>query len=311
MDQDKLHQVARFFVEEEVLSPSPTILPVTSRRAEWNEAAQARANGLSSIAWKFRNFNPAVFIVWLVGIGICSQIRGGANVFAGAFGGMFFARMFYRAKVSPQIVDIQDPSSPIICYPVEIVLIHKKTIYGEDQGIVSFVDGWLVYEGEDCAFSLKASDVEEGGARPQGHVADAYTLLTWHIDEQKYTLGLRPKGMRSYRLSENGIMATPFGMELLLWRSGSRRVEGSSLLPPMSVHPGVRSLFERALAGTNLLCLVGVSVGAYGLVDQFYHVKSKYLVVAFLVLVLGVSFHFIFYRGVKKLRLVDAPQAQE
>ena len=71
------------------------------------------------------------------------------------FAGLFLS--LYNPIVRRRVEALRDVPAASPQYSVRISL-ARGTVYGTDEGLVSFVDGWLLFVGAGCAFSFRACD---------------------------------------------------------------------------------------------------------------------------------------------------------
>lgn len=207
-------------------------LPSRPKSSEWNLAAREQVTAIRSLRWKLRYLN-----VWAVGIliGLILLIVKTPTLAAALvpLWAVICARMFYRSKPKATVLELKDPSSPISAFPVELALTWNRHLYGEDHGVVSFVDGWLVYEGEDCSFAIKPCDVEcKGSADSQG-----YITMEWG----ERSIVFRPNGSGNQPGKETKWLS-PFVLALNEWLSYPATVMGESRFPPVMPHPATLAL---------------------------------------------------------------------
>lgn len=69
----------------------------------------------------------------------------------------------YRPVIRRRVLPLRDLPAAAPQYAVRIAL-SQSVAYGSDEGLASFVDGWLVFQGQGCAFSFQASDVKPAGS---------------------------------------------------------------------------------------------------------------------------------------------------
>ncbi len=94
-----------------------------------------------------------------------------------------------------------------------VLRLSRETAYGFDEGLVSFVDGWLVYTGRRCAFSVRREDA-----------------LWLKADDKRYGFafeGPAGKHLATLTVTEGG----RFGKAYWDW-SRAENVEGGPVLPP-------------------------------------------------------------------------------
>ena len=91
----------------------------------------------------------------------------------------------------PALHALAPSPAPVEAFPVAFELAYQGVVTGRDEGIASFVDGWLHVEGLRTGFSLRPLDATRVGAMPHG--AEAFDLP----GGQRITL--RPFGSASDR----------------------------------------------------------------------------------------------------------------
>jgi hypothetical protein len=118
-----------------------------------------------------------------------------------------------------------------------VLHLHREVEYGTDEGLVSFIDGWLLFSGRYSNFSLRVGDV-----RP--HFDEGQTAF--HFDgpfgEHRAILHPMDEGfMRAWRA----------------WASTKAMPAGTTILPPVAVLRGYRK-------DANMV-YVGLFVFAFGI----------------------------------------------
>ena len=122
-------------------------------------------------------------------------------------------------------------------FPCTLVL-RQGVVYGVDEGQVAFVDGWLVFEGRETAFSVRTSDVARTYER--GHPA-----FEWAGPQGVHRAVFRPLGRRFY---------DPW----VEWPRTFSEIEGVPVFPPVTTSPSYRRPPVRLLGGLVLL-LIGLA----------------------------------------------------
>lgn len=248
---------------ERVDVPSSKLL--APRFAEWNPEALARSTKVASLAWKLRdlNFGMVCLLILLV---VCGFRFPGAVVGLVTASTVLLGNTFYKEKPSARVLEMKDPSSPVPCFPVDLQLMRQKRVYGEDHGIVSFVDGWLVYEGEDCSFSVKVEDVKLQVAVTARVDSLGFLSLRWGDLTEQTMIRLRPKGLKSRAKDRWGdsVLRSDLYVALKDWLRVKAEADGVSLFPPVVPHPTTLvnarisdRLVVWGLAGTPILCSFG------------------------------------------------------
>lgn len=272
------NSVERFNQEE---SPTP-------RYAEWNESALARGTKAGSLAWRFQEFNLWALIVYLLTVLVfLKYLWIGSMVLASL--GAIKGKIFFRKRPSRRVTEMQDPSSPIPSFPVDVLLYRQEKVYGEDHGIVSLVDGWLVYEGEDCSFSVKRGDASMVSFTNTAEVPTGTILVRCGCYPRTCVVGLRPKRMSNAAASEIWMgyltarpdqeraklerrtkYATALGISPLLiavtaWLGAKEPVSGESIFPPIHAHPGNWALLGWARLLSRVSYVIGSAILIVGM----------------------------------------------
>lgn len=84
----------------------------------------------------------------------------------------------YKPVIRRRVGPMRDLPAASPQYSARISL-SRGTIYGTDEGLVSFVDGWLLFVGAGCTFSFRACDVL---------VSPAESKLTFAAPSQTHAL---------------------------------------------------------------------------------------------------------------------------
>jgi len=138
----------------------------------------------------------------------------------------------------PTIRALAPSPAPVEAFPVAFDLSYQGVVTGRDEGIASFVEGWLYVEGLRTGFSLRPLDAKRIGAMPEG--SEAFDLP----GGQRITL--RALGSASDRLT--------FGETVRVWYRFTVGVAvGEPTLPPLRVHPTAIVTPLTVLAATALL----------------------------------------------------------
>lgn len=200
-----------------------------SKYAVWNE--NALTSGLQTSRLVRKYWFLIIAICAVVMVALIAIIPGPFKMLVSVpFSTLLLFKTLHDRKPGASIKRLQDPSSPIPSIPVDIALENEGHLYGQDSGIVSFVDEWLVYEGEDCSFALKASDVRLGFS---GDFRDGSQVLRTGEYPYLITLGLLAKDPTSSLVKD-----------VKAWQYGTQEVDGQSLYPPVLPHPSAQNTLK-------------------------------------------------------------------
>lgn len=140
-------------------------------------------------------------------------------------------------------------------FECDIEIRRGGTVYGTDQGIITFVSGWLHFAGRRTEFAL-----EEGLAHDYSSFNGRVTLL---LDGEE--IAFRPRGgwdtSGQYSETESDRVRKAFGV----WFHSPSAREGTSILPPREVHASGlarawRQLFDCiALDAALIALMIGLS----------------------------------------------------
>lgn len=119
-------------------------------------------------------------------------------------------------------------------FPGRIEIWRQGVFIGEDEAVVTFVEGWLHVEGRRTAFALNNADLKPSLRREP---VIARVVLAEGTD-LRFDAILRYRGVES------------FSRRLTAWKDGFSP-EGSSVLPPLRPHP-----LARARVVTDLVAAV-------------------------------------------------------
>ena len=158
-------------------------------------------------------------------------------------------------KVRGPRLTLPPPTTP---FPGDFEIWDGGSLLGRDRGVATFVDGWLLVEGNRTEFSLRSSDVaslKKGDERWDLVLGDGLAVRFWPDDR------LEDDGVR-----EDDLRAR-FVRSLAAWRAESAPGGDGSVLPPNSPHA---SGWARAWVGT-VVALLGLAatlflMSSYGVV---------------------------------------------
>ncbi|HEY0866193.1 MAG TPA: hypothetical protein VGE01_02375 [Fimbriimonas sp.] len=205
--------------------------------AEWSIQ---EAEDLRPLAILWRNVRSVPWYAFPVfgGALVSAVLLSSLGVFVGffSFGGYLLLRRFPADRV----LRLAQHPSPVEQFPVEISLDRAGVPYGEDSGFITFVNGWLVYEGLHTSFSVRSKDVREFDSRnPDRKTFDSLAhWLGWVEQDEWHILGIRPlpvsMDLEGRRIGQRDRVFTE---RLINWKTGPERPKGQPVLPPLRPHP--------------------------------------------------------------------------
>ncbi len=143
------------------------------------------------------------------------------------------------------LLTLPPPAAP---YPCRVEVRKRGVVLGIDMGVVTFLDGWLHYEGLRTSFSLRKADVS-------AHSEDRLELLEggWIVFGPQDTLA-------AGEFTEVGLAAR-FRANLASWmRSDS--AEGEPILPPITAHSTGIARARSAFVADMVFAIVVLSLAA-------------------------------------------------
>ncbi len=211
----------------------------------------------SSLGWFLKDADvPVRFVFWCLSGAFCiggllcfynSQIASGLSILALASGLSTCAQLplrTWRRRLAAQVDQLATLPSPEAAFPCQIEVFGNGYFAGKDQGVVTFVDGWLHYEGLRTSFSFLPSAVRRNSGRQvdpreSGPVA---SFVRWLSDRyriefadggaveispvnEQFFVGFTPTVLREF-----------FGVGLERWMRDAAPSVGDSVLPPEAVH---------------------------------------------------------------------------
>lgn len=222
-----------------------------AERAVWRRSPHDPRSGWGwALSERERQLRPA-----RGGLG-CLALAGAAGLlFAGhagvAFGlvAVWLALGLVRPRPRP-IEPLLTLPPPATAYPCDVDVLRDDVVIGTDRGFVTFLDGWLHFEGFRTTFSLSRADA-------RGRQKNRVELVKGGVE-------FRPNGP-----------ASPFSSALDRWYRIDSAARGISVLPPQDVHPsGVAHAWADAALGAGQFAL---GCGAYAAAQGLFHVHVWFL----------------------------------
>lgn len=232
------------------------------RRVRWEKgvAAVAMVGACAGFTWLFfwnLHVNPLLIIQAVIG----------------SWGAVWLRAKSWRA--APHVSDLLDLPATFPQFPVELKYKILGCSYGADEGVLSFVDGWMHFQGRRTSWSLCAPGANAIGVQAVSSCAQASSttpvtkIITWRRLGRSYQIEVLPMD----RLEGLGAgLQRKFSLELDAWNRTARRCKGAPIFPPVQAVPGLVERLERAVRlsrTVNLLAggafagalIVGVALG--------------------------------------------------
>lgn len=143
-----------------------------------------------------------------------------------------------RLRITPWRMESLAPDpSPEEWFPVQITIWQRGVKTASDEGMVSFADGWLVYEGRRTQFAIRNGDA---------------SLIDAESSRLRLTDGSVAELIPFHRLGQRQNLRRGFEEGFARWFN-SVRPQGRSVLPPKNVDP-------RTWGGSLAAIIVGISI---------------------------------------------------
>lgn len=199
--------------------------------------------------FRYADWRPSRVRRWnarWVGIGVAIVVVGLLWAFLPkANGAAFMIAILISQFVSARLLNWQmrrhrdDPEGGQFAAQLRV---SREVTYGYDEGLISFVDGWLVYTGLRCTFSLPASAVNVG-------LTDLSRIF-FHFGPDD---DLRGASLAVFPSKE-------FSKSALEWRMTEDLAANSVVLPPIVTEPSVLASMRPQAIVTALLFVVSLTV---------------------------------------------------
>jgi hypothetical protein len=199
------------------------------QRAEWRKLP---GDPDTPLGWWRRRLRTTFAIVLGVSIAVillygiawqCGFVA--LAMFLGPPGGIlatYLALKKAKQNSLPRLAALAPSPAPAECFPVEFAISHRDVCTGSDQGIASFVDGWLHVEGLRTSFSLRPVDISKPRPLPDRDALD----IPGGQQVELRSLGPTQEDRDTFRETLRVWYRFPFGLP-----------SGEPLLPPLAVHP--------------------------------------------------------------------------
>ena len=257
--------------------PDESAPPHPVRFSEWQSAPPPDTDFLRRVGrlrWEKGLGAAAIAVVWVayfwlfVGFG---PFHGGGG-FIGTLGLLTSAVwMNVRSRrAAPHVADLLDLPATCAQYPVELRYAVDNVTYGSDEGILSFVDGWMHFQGRRTSWSLAAKGTSLSPLGSSAHTKKQRTdygrRVNWSDGKSMYSIQLLPM---------DGLDGLGSGLRkkchvtLEEWKNSASVASANVTVPPIQVLPEVVDRLGRnlrfcwivgsVLSGALLLKAVGLA----------------------------------------------------
>ena len=141
------------------------------------------------------------------------------------------------------------PALPDERFPVFLRLIRQGVRTGQDEGVVIFFDGWLLFEGRRTTFAIRNRDA---------------LFLSDEDNRLRFDQGIEGEFFPYEKDGDRRDLRDAFGVALLRWSKGPSP-DGEPVLPPGTVHPWGRGQALGATIAGAVLILAAFPLLSVGL----------------------------------------------
>lgn len=207
-------------------------------------------------------------LAWVLAIGLATALSG---PFVGLFVGLLgLAGLMVYARPGAREHAALPTLGEDAAFPVTLEVRRKGRRLGWENGWITFVDGWLVYEGMRTSFALKPDSLKRGGTVAANsllrlHLTDGTTIRLMRLSDFMQTQ--RPAGWRDGRHMRDAFRA---------WREGDVP-KGEAVFPP--AERSSRVLAEAMSASFTLTALL-MTLGFVLVLSQEWRAVGMMLVLA-------------------------------
>jgi len=156
-------------------------------------------------------------------------------------------RQLRHGKASQSVLNLLDYPSQVPQLPVRVLLSRDDMTIGQDDGVVSFCDGWLHYQGLRTSFSLHRSNVAMFPSA--NRAAGSHVQLTYDLQGHRQRLTVFPYNEMSDRVAQ----WDEFQRHFWNWNKTHLDLDGQPVFPPVAADP---SYVHRREMGLLALCFV-------------------------------------------------------
>jgi len=183
---------------------------------------------------------------------------------------LFLFRASAERRRRPRVHYQLESNSGTDQFYVRMLVFNKEVLLGDDEGIVTFADGWMSFAGHYCDFSIYAGDVKSVDSATSD-LKDLFRSCPGQISLRSQAggaqLGMYPHVDMQGNLPDN----YDFVKRLGRWSVEPRNPNGHAIYPPVEVHPTgtffVWKLFWCGIVTLASLFLAGASFSSITLLD--------------------------------------------
>ena len=159
-------------------------------------------------------------------------------------------------RAAPHVADLVDLPATCPQFPVELQYRFHGCVYGVDEGLISFVEGWMHFQGRRTSWFLSCND---GHSRVVGRHFQVlgYAALRSDANSIPFVRDVFwKKGGKPYRIritpmdSVDGLgtgLCRGFGEAIQKWHSSARLDSRNCIYPPVAAMPGLIERVNRRL----------------------------------------------------------------
>lgn len=299
-------------LERRVLYGDRILTPQNPAIATWRPLHYRR--GLSLADLRHRTGNFLILLVFGIGVGVLIfytfpwvpdaiiwlPILAGA-----ALRNTWFSMLYGRANRAVEKLLDDPPTVPQL--PVRITLWSGDWAIGKDEGVVSFCDGWMHYQGLRTSFSLHRSNVAR---HPEsGWALGAPFRFAYELQDRHRTLQVQPLNALG---SKSRLQWDEFHRLFWYWDKTEEDLNGSPVYPPTMADPAFAGRLKMMVAAWLVLTWELIAV----LFDHRIPVFAKIAILPCLMLLAWFAFnklrggrdlHAVLQKGITSGESIQAP----
>ncbi len=201
------------------------------RYAEWRSPS-APLQSKTRFRWTWKAGLLGAYGVVCLGMIIRGLVIQQGSPFIFFFCSSGFISLLGSNREQPWDVLADDPA-PIDQFRVYVQLKLAELTYGRDAGLVSFVDGWLIFEGRRTSFSIRHEDVDKFHSGQTGQLR-----LVWEAEGIRYLTEIR-------LAEEDPNRAKLFAIGGNEWKGSKILTDGQSVFPPNRPRNDLRQVLAK------------------------------------------------------------------
>lgn len=153
-----------------------------------------------------------------------------------------WARHFLlRYRPLPATVALGEIPDGVPQFAVDTVFYCDKEYYGEDSGVIAFVDDWMVFTGSRCSFNVHGGDVKASLKRAHFHYGPDSRFHFWFDWKwsrgMTYSVGIRPIETIGTGSDIDDEDEDVFLAAFNAWRATAFSKSAQGVFPPVTPHP--------------------------------------------------------------------------